>query len=364
MEAQTNDPILSHAMNGKPTQHAKSHTKFEGYVSHTGESFKAENLEHFYVKVANHIPLNLEAIGVEHPDDWEHKPIGHGKRFYYWMVKLKETNELGKDYDYYLRGERSGTLGLGLGLPEKAAFIASCGAEDKKNWYDDVLTNEEHLTHGYLEITKVATVPTPIVAKTPMREKWYIESSYSTGHRIRLGDVVTVKEKNHIMAKLVNLCPSHWWIQTAYQLPLRGDEAFRLVSLEKNSHRYLEGGIHQVSNLIFVRRKGGSTPTPDVALGGDSARKRGAPTPDDVAPDVALGGDSARKRVKTVLEVPAAEVRRHQHSSRVSEYHYLRIRDVAELNEQVNKMIKDGWQPYYGPCSEKFFINQAMVKYE
>ena len=343
MEAQTNDPILSRAMNGKATVHAKSHTTFKGYVSHTGESFEFENLEDFYVKVKHHIPLNLDVIGVEHPDDWEHKPIGHKKQFYYWVVKLKEKNELGNDYDYYLRG-------LGIELPqEKKDFIASCNAEEKKNWYDDVLTNDEHLRKGYLEITKVA--------KTPMCEKWHIESSYSTGPRIRLGDVVTVKEKNDIMAKIVNLCPSHWWIQTAYQLPLRGDEAFRLVSLEKNSHRPLEGGIHQVSNLIFVRRKGGSTPTPDVAPV-VASRKRGAPTPDDVVPDVALGGDSARKRAKTVLEVPAAEVRR------VSEYHYLRIRDVAELNEQVNKMIKDGWQPLGGASSEKFFINQVMVKYE
>ena len=131
----------------------------------------------------------------------------------------------------------------------------------------------------------------------------------------------------------------------------------------------MEGGIHEVSNLTFVRRERDSAPTPDA--GPVASRKRSAPTPQlgpDVAPDVALDvaprGDSARKRAKTV-QVPAAEVRRHQHAiRRVSEYHMLRIQNVAELNEQVNKMMKEGWQPYYGPCSEKFFINQVMVKYE
>ena len=274
MEAQRNDPIVSRAMNGKAPVHAKSHTTFKGYVSHTGESFEAENLEDLYAEIKNHIPINLLEIVDDRPDDWERRPMGHGKRFYYWMVKLKERNELGNDYDYYLRGERSGTLGLGLGLPlieldfrqEKAAFIASCDAEEeKKHWYDDVLTNDEHLTHGYLEITKMARVPTPVA--------------------------------------------------------------------------------------------------PVVA-----SRKRGAPTPQlgpDVAPDVAPGVDSTRKRAKTVVEVPAAEVRRHQHATRrVREYHMLRIQNVAKLNEQVNKMMKEGWQPYYGPCIEKFFTNQVMVKYE
>ena len=185
--------------------------------------------------------------------------MGHKKQFYYWVVKLKEKNELGNDYDYYLRG-------LGIELPqEKKDFIASCNAEEKKNWYDDVLTNDEHLRKGYLEITKVATAPTP-----------------------QLGPVVA----------------------------------------------------------------------PVVA-----SRKRGAPTP-QLAPDVAPDVDSTRKRAKTVVEVPAAEGRRHQHATRVSEYHMLRIQNVAKLNEQVNKMMKEGWQPYYGPCVEKFFTNQVMVKYE
>jgi len=330
MEAQTPD-----LMNGKATVHAESHTKFEGYVSHTGESFKAENLEDFYVKVANRIPLNLEAIGVEHPDDWEHKPIGHGKRFYYWMVKLKETNELGKDYDYYLRGERSGTLGLGLGLPEKVEFIASCGAEDKKNWYDDVLTNEEHLTHGYLEITKVAKS-----AVTPHTHIFAIgdrvrANGQTQFYRIDENSSGTIIALDH--GPCNNLIEIRWDVNDAIGRAIR------------TLFRY-----HQVVPL--------SAPTPVASV--VASRKRVAPTPDDVVPDVALGGDSARKRAKTVLEVPVAEVRRHPHSSRVSEYHYLRIRDVAEFNEQVTKMMKDGWQPYYGPCSEKFFINQAMVKYE
>ena len=251
MEAQRNDPILSRAMNGKAPVHAKSHTTFKGYVSHTGESFEAENLEDLYAEVADHsIPINLEVIGVDHPKDWEQKPIGHKKQFYYWVVKLKEKNELGNDYDYYLRG-------LGIELPQqKKDFIASCNAEEKKNWYDDVLTNDEHLRKGYLEITKMARVPTPV-----------------------------------------------------------------------------------------------------------ASRKRGAST-SQLDPDVAPEVGSTRKRAKTVVEVPAAEGTRHQHATRVSEYHMLRIQNVAKLNEQVNKMMKEGWQPYYGPCVEKFFTNQVMVKYE
>ena len=173
-------------------------------------------------------------------------------------------------------------------------FVASCDAEEKKNWYDDVLANStgekevllrrcddqqpEHLSHGYLEITKVATAPTPVAPVAPV--------------------------------------------------------------------------------------------APVVA-----SRKRGAPTPQlgpDVAPDVALGVasevDSTRKRAKTVLGVPAAEVMRHQHATRVSEYHVIAFSGsysmVGKLNEQVKKMMKDGWQPLGGPSSTGSSIKQAMVKYE
>ena len=95
------------------------------------------------------------------------------------MVKLKEENELGNDYDYYLRGYTSNMFGVDSlyddlhGPAKKQAvihFVASCDAEEKKNWYDDVLANstgekevllrrcddQQHLSHGYLEITKVA----------------------------------------------------------------------------------------------------------------------------------------------------------------------------------------------------------------
>ena len=91
-----------------------------------------------------------------------------------------------------------------------------------------------------------------------------IESSYSTGQLVRLGDVVEVKKKNDTMAKLVNLCPSHWLIQTVYNEGDEEAEAFRLVSLEKHqySHRHKEGGIHEVSNLTFVTREKYSA-TPD-----------------------------------------------------------------------------------------------------
>ena len=238
----------------KPTEHAKSCTKFKGYVSHPEESFEAENLEDLCAEIKRHIRINLK--GIVSSKDWEDIPVGHHGNVYflvyYWMVKLKE-NDLGNDYDYFLRGERSGILGF---KKEKEDFVASCNAEEKKHWYDDVLTNEEHLTHGYLEITKVK-VPTP-----------------------QLGPVAPVV----------------------------------------------------------------------------ASRKRGAPTP-DVAPDVAPGGDSARKRV-----------RRHQHARRMSEYQVISCRGsysmVGKLNEQVKKMMKDGWQPLGGPSIKAQEIIQAMVKYE
>ena len=238
----------------KPTQNAKSHTKFRGYVSHTGEIFEAGNLKDLCAEIEHHIPINFAGIGVD-PKDWEDKPVGHGWFFleYYWMVKLKEENELGKDCDYYLRGV---PLIESDFRKEKVEFIASCNAEEKKHWYDDVLTNEEHLTHGYLEITKVK-VPTP-----------------------QLGPVAPVV----------------------------------------------------------------------------ASRKSGAPIP-DVAPDVAPGGDSARKRV-----------RRHQHARRMSEYQVISCRGsysmVGKLNEQVKKMMKDGWQPLGGPSIKAQEIIQAMVKYK
>ena len=137
----------------KPTEHAKSRTTFKGYVSHTEESFEAENLEYLCAEIKHHMRINLE--GIVNAKDWEDIPVGyHGNVYflvYYWMVKLKE-NDLGNDYDYVLRGERSGILGF---KKEKEDFVASCNAEEKKHWYDDVLTNEEHLTPGYLEIRKV-----------------------------------------------------------------------------------------------------------------------------------------------------------------------------------------------------------------
>lgn len=287
MEAQTNDPILSHAMNVKATLNAKSDTTFKGYVSHTGKSFEAENLEDLYAEIKNHIPINLEVIGVDdRPDDWEHKPIGHSMYYKYWMVKLKEKNELGNDYDYYLRGFNSYMFGNvdydDLHGPAKKQavihFVASCDAEEKKNWYDDVLANStgekevllrrcddqpEHLTHGYLEITKVVTTPTPVV-----------------------GPVV-------------------------------------------------------------------------------ASRKRGAPTP-DVAPDVAPEVDSARKRAKSAVQATAAKVfhtqSMYQHATRVSEYQVISFYGsasmVEKLNEQVNKMMKEGWQPLGGPCSSGQCIKQ------
>ena len=95
-----------------------------------------------------------------------------------------------------------------------------------------------------------------------------------------------------------------------------------------------------------------------------ASRKRGAPTP-QFGPDLV---DSTRKRAKTVLGVPAAEVMRHQHATRVSEYQVIDCLGsasmVERLNEQVNKMMKEGWQPLGGPSSKAQRIVQAMVKYE
>ena len=127
-------------------------------------------------------------------------------------------------------------------------------------------------------------------------------------------------------------------------------------SQEHLTHGYLE--ITKVA----------TAPTPDVASVVASC-KRGAPTPDvpDVALDVVSDVGSTRKRAKTVLEVPAAEVfhtrTMYQHATRVSEYCVL-VERAGEMNEKVNKMMKEGWQPLGGPSSEKFFIVQAMVKLE
>ena len=41
-----------------------------------------------------------------------------------------------------------------------------------------------------------------------------------------------------------------------------------------------------------------------------------------------------------------------------------RVMMVKKLNEQVNKMMKDGWQPLGGPSSVGSYIRQAMVKFE
>lgn len=51
--------------------------------------------------------------------------------------------------------------------------------------------------------------------------------------------------------------------------------------------------------------------------------------------------------------------------SKIVEYKIIMVENYAELQDDVNKYIKEGWQPYGNFfLTENYLIIQPMVKYE
>lgn len=51
--------------------------------------------------------------------------------------------------------------------------------------------------------------------------------------------------------------------------------------------------------------------------------------------------------------------------SKIVEYKIIMVENFAELQDDVNKYIKEGWQPYGNfSLTENYLIIQPMTKYE
>ena len=51
-------------------------------------------------------------------------------------------------------------------------------------------------------------------------------------------------------------------------------------------------------------------------------------------------------------------------NQKIVEYKTVSSTYVLAVNNTVNKMISEGWQPYGSPTSSEYVYFQAMVKYE